>query len=97
MADMPGGDAAGGDGSAAGLCEPIDSIRPPLVRLTVNLAPRAVEALDSACVRTKDTKTDTVNRALVVYSVMLEIIERSGGRLTLQTRDGNTETVFLLI
>lgn len=68
----------------------------PLVRVTVNLAPRAVEALDLACARTRDTKTDTINRALVVYNVVLGLIDRGGGQLTLQTKDGRTETVHLI-
>lgn len=67
-----------------------------LVRVTVNLTPRAVDALEAACARTRDTKTDSINRALVVYNVILELIERGGGRLTFQTRDGNTETLHLL-
>jgi hypothetical protein len=67
-----------------------------LVRITVNLTPRAVDALDSACSKTKDTKTDSINRALVVYNVVLELIERGGGHLTFQTKDGRTEIVHLL-
>ncbi|WP_329105276.1 hypothetical protein OG792_32155 [Micromonospora sp. NBC_01699] len=67
-----------------------------LVKVTVNLAPRAVDALDAACMRTRDTKTDTINRALVVYSVVLELMERGGGSLTLQSPDGGTDRVHLL-
>lgn len=69
--------------------------RPQLVRVTVNLSPRAVEALDLACVRTRDTKTDTINRALVVYNIVLALVERNGGHLTLRTSDGGTEEVYL--
>jgi hypothetical protein len=67
-----------------------------LVKVTVNLTPRAVDALDLACARTRDTKTDTINRALVVYNLVLELMERGGGSLTLQDRDGGTERVHLL-
>lgn len=67
-----------------------------LVKVTVNLTPRAVDALDLACARTRDTKTDTINRALVVYNLVLELMERGGGSLTLQNRDGGTERVHLL-
>jgi hypothetical protein len=66
------------------------------VKVTVNLAPRAVDALDLACGRTRDSKTDTINRALVVYNLVLELMERDGGSLTLQNRDGGTERVYLL-
>ena len=86
-----GRDSAGSSHDPA----PIEGGR-PLVRVTVNLAPRAVEALDLACTRTRDTKTDTINRALVVYNVVLGLIERGGGQLTLQTKDGKTETVHLI-
>nr|MDT0657089.1 hypothetical protein [Micromonospora sp. DSM 115978] len=67
----------------------------PLVRVTVNLTPRAVDSLDQACLRTHDSKTDTINRALVVYNIVLELLERGGGSLTLQTRNG-VEHVHLL-
>ncbi|GIF48941.1 hypothetical protein DFJ67_2667 [Asanoa ferruginea] len=75
--------SAGGTGSA-------------LTRATFNLTPRAVEALDRACARTKDTKTDTINRALVVYNLVLELMERGGGSLTFQTNDGQTERVHII-
>ncbi|WP_329102496.1 hypothetical protein OG792_24090 [Micromonospora sp. NBC_01699] len=67
-----------------------------LVKVTVNLAPRAVDALDLACGRTRDTKTDTINRALVAYNLVLELMERGGGSLTLQNPDGRTERIHLL-
>lgn len=38
-----------------------------LTKLTVNLLPQAVEALDAAAAITGDSKTDTVNRALQLY------------------------------
>ncbi len=67
-----------------------------LVKVTVNLTPRAVEALDATCVRTRDSKTDTINRALVVYQVVLELMERAGGQLVVVDRDGQRERVHLL-
>jgi hypothetical protein len=67
-----------------------------LTRATFNLTPRAADALEQACSRTKDTKTDTVNRALVVYNVMLDLMERGGGSLTFQTSDGQTERVHIV-
>lgn len=66
------------------------------MKVTVNLTPRAVEALGLACGRTRDTKTDTINRALVVYIVVLDLLERLGGSLTIYGRDGSTERVHLL-
>jgi hypothetical protein len=78
------GEGAGGDGGRS------------LVRVTVNLTPRAVDALEAACHRTKDSKTDSINRALMVYNLVLELIEQGGGTLTLQTREGHTERIHLL-
>ncbi|WP_329105472.1 hypothetical protein OG792_32730 [Micromonospora sp. NBC_01699] len=67
-----------------------------LTKVTVNLNPRAVDALDGACTRTRDTKTDAINRALVVYNLVLGLLERGGGSLTLRNPDGSTERVHLL-
>lgn len=68
-----------------------------LVKVTVNLTPRTVDALDLASTRTRDTRTDTVNRALVVYNLVLELMERGGGgHLTVQHRDGGTERIHLI-
>jgi hypothetical protein len=67
-----------------------------LVKVTVNLNPRAVDALDSACGRTRDTKTDTINRALVVYNLVLGLVERGGGSLAVRDPDGGIERVHLL-
>ncbi|WP_326560398.1 hypothetical protein [Micromonospora sp. NBC_01796] len=70
--------------------------RPALVKVTVNLVPRAFDALDAACARTRDTKTDTINRALVVYHLVLDLMERGGGSLSVQHPDGGTERIHLL-
>lgn len=67
-----------------------------LVKVTVNLTPRAVEALDITCARTRDSKTDTINRALVVYQVVLDLMDRGGGQLMFQDREGHTERIHLL-
>jgi hypothetical protein len=55
-----------------------DDIR--IRRLTVNLSPRAVRALELAAERTGDTKTDAVNRALQVYA-FIEEVNTTGGRI----------------
>lgn len=44
-----------------------------LTKLTVHLTPRAVEAMDETAERLGDTKTDTVNRALIIYSKLAEM------------------------
>jgi hypothetical protein len=75
--------------------EPVESGR-ALTKVTVNLTPRAVDALEVACARTKDSKTDTINRALVVYQVVLDLMDRAGGQLMFQDGEGQTERIHLL-
>jgi hypothetical protein len=70
--------------------------RPALMKVTVNLIPRAVEALEAASARTKDSKTDTINRALQVYELVLDLEARSGGALTFMDPEGRPERIHLL-
>ncbi|WP_329104620.1 hypothetical protein OG792_30245 [Micromonospora sp. NBC_01699] len=70
--------------------------RSALTKVTVNLIPRAVDALDSACLRTRGTKTDTINRALVAYNLVLDLIDHGDGSLTLRNPDGSLERVHLI-
>ncbi|WP_329105951.1 hypothetical protein OG792_34085 [Micromonospora sp. NBC_01699] len=70
--------------------------RSALTKVTVNLIPRAQDALEAACARTSDTKTDTINRALVAHNLVLELVEHGGGSLTVLLPDGSTERVHLL-
>ncbi|WP_329108507.1 hypothetical protein OG792_07545 [Micromonospora sp. NBC_01699] len=70
--------------------------RSTLTKITVNLAPRAVDALASARARTRDTKTDTINRALVAYNLVLDLIDHGNGSLTLRNPDGSLERVHLI-
>lgn len=46
--------------------------RASLARLTVHLVPRAVKALEDASQATGDSRTDTINRALQVYALILD-------------------------
>lgn len=41
-----------------------------LTRVTVNLIPRAAQALDHLAALTGDTKTDTINRAIQFYAAL---------------------------
>jgi hypothetical protein len=75
---------------------PVSDDGRPLIRVTVNLTHRAAIALESACQRTGDSKTDSINRALVVYSLVVELIEREGGHFTVLTQDGQTERIHVL-
>jgi hypothetical protein len=69
---------------------------PDLTRLTVNLVPRAVEALDSIAARQDETRTDSINRALIGWDIVLDLIEKGGGQLSLTHADGTRETVRVL-
>lgn len=67
-----------------------------LTRITVNLTPRAIGALHATMTRTGDSKTDTINRALLAYDVVLELMRRSGGQLVCRDREGRVERIHLL-
>lgn len=67
-----------------------------LTKVTLNLVPRAVEALDSIAARQGDNRTDSVNRALIGWDIVLGLIEAGGGKLSLTHADGTRESVRLL-
>jgi hypothetical protein len=67
-----------------------------LVRVTVNLTPKAYEALQRSCEATRDTKTDTINRALLVYELVQRLAEQGGGSITMVNRDGEKERIHIL-
>lgn len=67
-----------------------------LTRITVNLTPRAIGVLNAIMARTGDSKTDTINRALLAYDVVLELMRRSGGQLVCRDREGRVERIHLL-
>jgi hypothetical protein len=50
----------------------------PLERVTVNLTPRSVKALEEVVGITQDTKTDVINRSLQVYAYLEKIIQDGG-------------------
>ena len=62
-----------------------------LTRVTANFTPRAMAALDDVAASTGDSKTDILNRSVMVYQVFLELIERSGGTLRVRLSDGTEE------
>lgn len=59
-----------------------------LTRVTANFTPRAIGALDRVAAQTGDTKTDILNRSVMVYEVFLELIEKSGGTLVVELPEG---------
>lgn len=59
-----------------------------LTKLTVNLTESAATALDFAAVLSGDTRTDTVNRALLIYNSIAEAATEGRGRLSFKLIDG---------
>ena len=51
---------------------------PSLERVTVNLSPRSVAALDSLVELTQETKTDSINKALQVYAYIQKLFHDGG-------------------
>lgn len=67
----------------------------PLTRLSVNLLPRAVAALDFAVELTGDSRTDTTNRALQVYAFVSDLQSR-GSTLIERRADGSEAEITII-
>lgn len=67
-----------------------------LTRVTANFTPRAIASLEKIAAETGDSKTDILNRSVMVYEVFLELMERSGGTLHLTYPDGTEERLRFL-
>jgi hypothetical protein len=65
-------------------------------RVTVNLIPRAAQALHEASDLTGDSKTDTINRALQVYAY-LEAITARGGEILVREPEDSTPRLVKII
>ncbi len=66
-----------------------------LHRLTVNLTEKAQEALDLVASQTGRSKTDTVNRALIV-NAWIEQVTRDGGSIYVEEKPGELQKVKIL-
>lgn len=64
-----------------------------LTKLTVNLIPAAMEALNNTAERLGDTRTDTVNRALQLYAAIIEM--RPGERASFENGDETATIVYV--
>lgn len=77
-----------------------DLLMPPdpqeLIRLTVNLTSRSVDALNLTTQLTGDSKTDITNQALRVYSRMVQVIQQGGFVYIRETPDAQPEKVVFL-
>lgn len=66
-----------------------------LERLSVNMIPRTSQALKLVTEVTKDTKTDTINRAIQVYAYMMGIVH-AGGEVYVRKDGGELEKLTFL-
>jgi hypothetical protein len=46
-----------------------------LTKVTANLIPRAVAAMNIACKLTSDNRTDVINRSLQVYAYLMKAVD----------------------
>lgn len=67
-----------------------------LTRITANFTPRAMAALEKVADETGDSKTDVLNRAVMVYKTFLEVTEQSKGQLQVIYPDGSREGLRLI-
>jgi hypothetical protein len=67
-----------------------------LTRVTVNLTPRALAALERLSGRTGASKTDLINRGLQVLELIENMMEEDDGSLTVQRKDGAIRQLYLM-
>jgi hypothetical protein len=67
-----------------------------LVRVTVNLTPKSAEALDTVSRSSHLSKTDVINRALQVYQVVEELIDRGRGSILVKHPSGELERIYII-
>jgi hypothetical protein len=60
-------------------------------RVTVNLTPRAVRALNNLVGWSGYTKTDTINRALQIYEFIEQVMQNGGSVHVRQSEDAELE------
>lgn len=65
-----------------------------LTAVTVHFTPRAMTALDQACAATGDSRTDTINRALVLYTLVVTQAQNGGGAVNLDMPGQNVTVVI---
>jgi hypothetical protein len=67
-----------------------------LIRITVNLIPKAYAELRRLSVNSGLSKTDVMNRALQVYALVEELVGQGEGSIVVQHPDGSSERIFVL-
>ena len=69
----------------------------PLERITVNLIARASRALQAVSERTGDSKTDSINRAIQVYSYLTELDAAGGGIYVRESANSEIQRLKLFV
>ncbi|MEV0564385.1 hypothetical protein [Dactylosporangium sp. NPDC050588] len=67
-----------------------------LTRVTVNLNQQAMKALEQISSTERYSKTDTINRALQIYAIVQEIMDRNEGVLRVQHANGEIERIHII-
>jgi hypothetical protein len=67
-----------------------------LVRVTVNLTPRAFADLQRISEATGLGKTDVINRSLQVYALVNDLLDRGNGSIVVKHPDGTQERIYIL-
>ncbi|MFI5906296.1 hypothetical protein [Dactylosporangium sp. NPDC051541] len=67
-----------------------------LTRVTVNLNRQAMKALEQISSSEHYSKTDTINRALQIYAIVQEVMDRNDGMLRVQRADGSIERIHIV-
>ena len=63
-----------------------------MTRVTANFTPRAIASLERVADKTGDSRTDVLNRAIMAYETILDLIEEGGGRsLRIQMPNGEIQ------
>lgn len=69
---------------------------PSLTKLTVNITPRAVGALEQAVAVNDESKTDAVNRAIQAYAFLTKMIGDGWELVLRDPKDGREQVVHFL-
>lgn len=67
-----------------------------LTRITVNLTRPAAQAMETISDRTGYSKTDVINRALLIYAIIQNIMEEDDGVLHIKHTNGELERVYIV-
>jgi hypothetical protein len=67
-----------------------------LTRITANFTPRAMQALERLSDKTGDSKTDILNRAVMVLEVVVEALDKGDGKVRVVNPDGTQEVWRLM-